>query len=218
MLTLLVITYGRRHCLERTLAAADEALLADFDQRIIVNDSLDPAYWAWLDDAHGSRFTILHPDTGKRGFAGAIDAGWRAIGAGPGHVFHLEDDFVMNRTIPVPAMIEALEADPTVAQVALIRQAWNDRERAAGGLVAAHPDDYRPAVLAGHTVLLNRRCFTTNPCVYRRGLVARRWPQTAESEGLFTHELLAAGFQFALWGDGAEWVTHIGDERVGCGY
>ena len=66
----------------------------------------------------------------------------------------------------------------------------------------------------------HRRFFTTNPSVYRASLCERGWPQEPHSEGVFTHRLLADGFDFAFWGGRFDppAVTHIGAERTGRGY
>lgn len=151
------------------------------------------------------------------GFAGAIQAGWDAIAeARADYVFHLEADFTFNDTVPLAAMIAALDANPTLAQVALKRQPWNAEERAAGGICELHPGDFTDE----GPVSRHRRFFTTNPSVYRASLCECGWPQEPHSEGVFTHRLLADGFDFAFWGGRFDppAVTHIGAERTGRGY
>lgn len=157
-------------------------------------------------------------DTGHElGFAGAIAAGWDAVLAtGADHVFHLEADFTFNDAVPLKQMIDALEADAALAQVALKRQPWNPDERAAGGICEQHPGDYADE----GPLSVHRRFFTTNPSVYSTELCRLGWPQEPRSEGVFTHRLLAEGYRFAFWGAAADppRVTHIGDERTGRGY
>lgn len=224
MIVLLVMTDGRRDCIEQTIASARENLLGNITRRIIHDDSGDPAYRLWL-GAWFPEFEIV--STGQRsGFGGAIQSAWRHLRVFPGNerfVAHLEDDFTFNRPVPLDAMADVLQMLPHLQQMALRRQPWNDDERAAGGIVEQHPDDYTEHAWEskGHAWLEHRRFFTTNPSLYRMSLTANVWPNGAHSEGVFTHELLAnPDIRFGFWGarDSGEAVTHIGNERVGVGY
>lgn len=204
---LLLISDGRTDYLDRTLASA-----AEFLPRLGACVHVD-------DSDH------------ELGFAGAIQAGWDAIlASGCEWVFHLEADFTFNCPVPIEAMIATMQREPDLLQIALKRQAWNDAEKAAGGLVEAHPEAYNELVQrllswredSADVWTWNRRCFTTNPCLYSTALCHKGWPQVEKSEGIFTHELLAESeaFRFGLWGPkyGPPWVTHIGDTKTGKGY
>lgn len=151
------------------------------------------------------------------GFAGAIQRGWeQVLATGAEWVFHLESDFTLDERVPLQRMIALLEALPHLAQVSLKRQAVNEREKAAGGIVEADPDDFTDR--DGWTE--HRRYFTTNPSVYSTRLCERGWPQQAHSEGVFTHQVLADDLSFAIWGQKSDppKVTHIGERRTGTGY
>lgn len=218
MITLLVLTDGRGECLTRTLASAEEMLPQDtLCDRLIVNDCQDPGYQAWLTETYGLRYRILAPARRKRGFGGAIQAGWDEIEHGD-YVFHLEDDFTFRQPVPLRKMAKVLDRHLHLAQISLMRQAWNPDERAAGGLVELHPEWYTESGDQHGRWLEQRAYFTTNPSLYRRSLTKRGWPQKPRSEGLFSLDLIRDGFTMAVWGDGTPWVTHIGDERVGTGY
>lgn len=242
---LLIITDGRTEYLAQTLAsAADNLPLSRFVSFVLVNDS-----GSSLADDHPLRifrellnkaeaadadfeWLYIAPKSGKRGFAGAIQAGWAAItGAdrvksldrGPTHVFHLEDDFTFNEPVDIDGMALVLEDDLHVAQVALQRQPVNDVEAAAGGVIAMWPDEY-----AEHEDVARklRWCehdlfFTTNPSLYRATLPATHpWPSGARSEEAYTAQLRAAGYRFAFWGAKTDppKVHHIGEHRTGTGY
>lgn len=190
---LLVITDGRKGYLRRTLASAASMLRLEggFDQHVTVDDS-----------------------DHRLGFAGAIQAGWEQIQTD--WVFHLEADFTFNEPVQIAEMIELLKGRPHLAQVALKRQPWNEFERAAGGIIEQSPADYRD-VSDGHARWTeHQRFFTTNPSVYSRGLVDLGWPQVAESEGIFTLQLIELGRSFAYLGGkfDAPRVTHIGETRA----
>ena len=224
MIALLVMTDGRGHLLERTLAAFDRHVTGPVSERWIHDDSGDPEYRAWL-ERHAPDYRIVSTP-GRSGFGGAVRSAWSMLrlGSSARFVFHLEDDFVFRRDVDLAHVAATLDAWPHLVQLAFRRQPWNDHERAAGGIVEQHPDAYRELVDEHlEAVWLEHRLFfTTNPSLYRRELVhEREWPTGSQSEGRFSHELLGdAELRFAYWGSRAsgEWVEHIGTERVGTGY
>lgn len=224
VIDLLVITDGRQDCIEQTVESARDNLDGDITGWWMYDDSGDPQHREWLDDQFGREFNLFwHPD-GRQGFGGAIRAAWQKLRCdGTGRfVFHLEDDFVFNRPVPIDDMIEILDEDECVAQVALRRQAWNDTERAAGGVVEANPDEFVDVVHDHFVSYLEHRLFwTTNPSLYRRQLIFDvDWPTGEHSEGQFTRVLRDVGYRFAYLGDRSDppWVHHIGKERHGTGY
>jgi hypothetical protein len=191
---LLVIT-DRPEYLERTLFSAARYLPA-FDQYVEI-----------IDDEH------------RLGFAGAIAAGWCEIDCE--YVFHLEDDFVFDAPVPVEDMIRLLKRHPELTQVSLKRQAWSPEERAAGGIVECHPEDFDEVSDEQATWTEHRSYFTTTPSVYPAQLCELGWPQCPHSEGIFTHQLLEdPALRFAIWGGkfDAPRCEHIGEVRAGCGY
>ena len=170
-----------------------------------------------------TKYTVtVHDDDHELGFAGAIAQGWDAVlETGADWCFHLEMDFTFNAPVALDGMIDLLERQPHLAQVALKRQPVNHEERAAGGIVERHPGDFRQRVENGVIWTENRRCFTTNPCLYSARLCRHGWPQVPNSEGIFTHRLLEdPDVAFAFWGAkfDAPLVHHIGDVRAGAGY
>jgi hypothetical protein len=192
---LILIGDGRDEYRNRTTASAD-AVLPEFDQIVYVDD----------------RSHLL-------GFAGAIDAAWGAVRTD--FVFHLEADFVFKAPVPLARMLSILQSQPQLAQIALKRQPWNAEERAAGGIVELHPDDFVERSDGGELWTEHRRFFTTNPSVYSSRLCRLGWPQEEHSEGKFTHRLLEdPHLRFAFFGGkfDAPLVEHIGAERVGHGY
>lgn len=191
---LLAISDGRHDYHARSFASALE-WLPKFDQYVFVDD---PEH--------------------DLGFAGAIQHGWEQIETD--YVMHWEADFVVARKIPVRDMVAVLRANSYLAQIALLRQPVNDLERAAGGVVRMHPNDYHLNGAGTLSWLEHRRHITTNPCVYPRWLVDRGWPDGPQSEGHFGLSLFAGDpmMRAAYWGAGEEWCEHIGDTRVGTGY
>lgn len=192
---LLVICDGRDDYHDRALHSAKLNLPA-FDQTVVIDDA-----------SH------------QLGFAGAIQAGWEQIDTD--HVFHLEADFTFNQPVPVDQMIAVLHAHPRLAQLVLKRQPWNDTEKAAGGIVEQHPDDYTEKTWCGQTWTEHRRFWSTNPGVYSSRFCRVGWPQEPESEGVFTHIVLRdPHLRFGFWGAkfARPLVHHLGEIRTGVGY
>lgn len=153
------------------------------------------------------------------GFHGAVQAAWQQVPDEADYVFHMEDDFILQQDVPLNQMIWLLENKPWLAQVSLKRQAVNEEEKAAGGIVEAHPDDFEERSENDIDYTVHRRYFTTNPSIYRAELCKRGWPQVPHSEGVFTHQLLADDYSFAIYGEkhAAPLVEHVGI-RQGTGY
>ena len=225
--TVVVFTDGRRAYIEDTIDSFEANVTGTIGDRIIHDDSGDTANHCWLRQTFGDRgWRVIYHEHGRRGFGGAIINAWRHLADHASNddrfVFHLEDDFTFNRPVDLDDLAGVLTAHPHLVQLALRRQPWNDAERAAGGVVEQHADDYTEHTDGVHAWLEHRLFFTTNPSLYRRGLVHQGWPTGDQSEGRFGLRLTASdpALRFAFWGgrDSGEWVEHIGAERAGCGY
>jgi len=221
-MTLLVMTDGRRDCITPTLASL-ENLRGPITQRVIHDDSGDPDYTAWLKATFPAY--RVHATPGRSGFDGAYRSAWswlREHCRNP-WIFSTEDDFVLQRLVNLPRLADVMRRRPALAQMALRRQAWNDAEKAAGGIVEQHPADYQDWRHEDAAWLEHRRFFTTNPHLTRLDFVAAHdWPTGAHSEGRFSVELFAAEPQTrcGFWGPRTDppLVEHIGHTRVGSGY
>lgn len=197
MIALLLIDDGRENYLERCRASIGR-LPEEVTHKVLVED----------------------PDH-RLGFAGAIQAGWNEVlKTSCRYVFHVESDFVFNEAPDLETMQAILDDCPWLAQVALKRQPWNEREKAAGGIVEADADDFFEKRAGDRLWTEHLRFFTTNPSLYPRAIVERGWPQVPNSEGVFTHQLLADGLHFAFFGGKFDppRVEHIGRARAGVGY
>lgn len=199
-LGLLAITDGRPS-FDATLRSLDDQLGLDvFDYRVIVDDSRSPAWARRLDETFGADFDVIHHGRIKLGFAGAIAVGWEHLGH-VDEVWHQEDDWRFEAPVALDDLRAILDENPRVAQAALVRNAVNRAERASGGLLAHHRDefaDHRTA--AGVDWLEHRAWFTTNPCLYRADVVRLGWPAAPESERKMTDRLRAQGRTFAYLG------------------
>jgi hypothetical protein len=219
----LVFTDGRKECLERTLASAEELIEGVFQDKIIVNDCLHLEYMKWLYDTYGDSYDI-RTNRNKLGFGGTINRAWQTL---PDYgddtwIFHLEDDFTFNRSVPLGSMVSVLKNNPHLAQMALKRQPWNEQEKAAGGIIERMPEEYTEVTNEyGLSWCEHRLFFTTNPSVYNISLTKRGWPETKYSEGVFSIELFKdPEKKSAFWGKkfDSPHCYHIGIDRVGTGY
>jgi hypothetical protein len=223
MIALLVMTDGRP-CVHQTIPSALANLQGPISELWIHDDSgfskdrLKRPYRDW---------NIIGSPVGRQGFGGAIQYAWNTLrdNSTAEYIFHLEDDFLFNRTIDLDGFIAILEKYPELVQMALRRQPWNNLEIAAGGVVELHPDAYEDMETEvgekTYQWLRHKLFFTTNPSLYRRSLILNNsWPGGDRSEGKFSIMMLEQGGEFGYWGrrSDAPWVEHIGMNRAGIGY
>lgn len=217
---LLVMTDGRLDCIEQTIESARENLTGQVTYKVIHDDTGDEAHRDYLRGAFPD-FEVIGQPT-RQGFGGAIRSAWANLQSRPERfVFHLEDDFTFNEPVDLGLMQRVLDRNPQLVQLALRRQPWNDAERAAGGIVEQHPDDYVDCSDGVSDWLEHRRFFTTNPSIYRRSLIEKGWPDGEHSEGVFGIRLCEnPTVRFGYWGCRTDppKVHHIGAERAGSGY
>lgn len=227
MFAMIVMTDGRKDCILRSVASMGN-LSGLISRRIIHDDSGDCGYREWLRQEFRDWELVVTP--GRLGFGGAVRSARRHLREHTTEPFILwtEDDFTFDRSVDLGSVADVLTLHPWLAQMVLRRQAWNEDEKAAGGIVEQHPLDYEDHSCCDAEWLEHRRFWSTNPSVFRRPLLDVEWPEGGASEGHHTSRLLAGGFdgipaaaaRFAFWGrrDDGPWVTHIGHERRGTGY
>lgn len=215
---LIVMTDGREEYLKQSVSSAMTMLTGNIVERWMHDDTGDETY---RDRLRAQYPTFSHIGDGPRkGFGGAISHAWKnlKIGSKADFIFHLEDDFVFNREIPLDGMAKVLNENPNVYQMALRRQAWNSEEIKAGGVIERWPDRFHQE----DGWILHRMWLTTNPSLYRRSLIERSYPVEEEAEGhfggqLFSEDPLAT---CGYWGQKTDdpWVEHIGVKRNGSVY
>lgn len=214
---LMIITDGRDYFWPTLDSLREHVGIDQFDQFIILNDSRDPNFEAMLLEIPENPVVYTAPQ--QRGFTEQIRFGWSKILSDVDYIFHMEDDFVFLEDISIDDMIVVMESHGELQQMALLRGPVNDEERAAGGIIEQHPEDFELVQEGDFKWRSHRRFFTTNPCLYRRSLIDRGWPSVQNSEGIFGYELLNEDFsrRCAFWEDRVL-VAHIGHVRSGTGY
>lgn len=202
-IALLVFTDGRLDMLTRCIRSANEQLKCDLALKVIFNDepSVNPQFKGYITS-----------NTQKRsGYSRSIQRAWDGLPSDIDYIFHLEDDFVFNEPIPIMDIISILELNPKLAQMALLRQPVNEEEKAAGGILQAHPERWVEQV-SWHE---SNFCFTLNPCVYPVYITKFPYPQKKAwpwGEGEFSAFLRDHGYWFGMWGSTPQ-TTHIGRPR-----
>lgn len=224
---LLVFTDGRGKCLKETLNSFQDNVVGEFKHKIIVNDCPDDReFTAWVRDRYREDFKIVPPLANRRrGFDGAIRAGWAAVRElrDVEYVVHLEDDFKLLKTLDLSLVQKLLDKRKHIVQVALLRNPVAPQEIKAGAVWKTHPECYRWSYDADLDVRWyeQRLFFTTNPSMYRKSLVRQYdWPNSLHSEGIFTKQIFDENpdWYSAYLGSGEEWVRHIGEQRKGTRY
>ena len=216
--TVVVLSNGRAEYIQQAIPSFEANASGPIIRRRIFDDSGIPAFRAWLAQRFPEWPVIGYgPNVG---YANAMAAVWRYIAARPGGFgFLLEEDFLFERPVDLAAMSAILEADPNLVQVSLLRQAWFEPERAAGGIVARWPEAFTPRRLNGYSWLEHRQFFTGNPSLFRRSLCEHPWPRVRRSERVYGEQLFTdPAMRAAILGAGEQWVTHIGEARTGRGY
>lgn len=230
MITLMIFTHGRDRLLQKTIDSFNRNVTGPIT-RVIVNDDSIVRHNHLCDIVHIRNKNVASCSflkSGGIGFAGAIANAWEYFYLYPEtpYIFHLEDDFIFNREIDLWQMMGIMDSQPQLAQLALMRQPWNEQEKEAGSLYRLNFESFHNKRNYIHDAMdrwvEHDLWFTTNPCLYPRQLVKEfDWPQCDHSEGIFTHTLLERGFKFGYVGtkEDEPWVTHIGNDRFhGKGY
>lgn len=164
--------------------------------------------------AHG--FYVVGP-TDRPDFTGSMVAMWRYLHkrAQGDYIFQIEDDFVFEREVDLEPMMKTLRENQHLVQVALLRDACYADERETGGILGWP----LPAFTFRDGWFEHRQFWTNNPSLFRRSLTALPWPVGHHSETLFGKMVLKEPeARAAFWGDGTNWIRHIGEVRAGAGY
>ena len=226
-ITLIVHTGGqpeaweeRRRYLERSLASLEANVTGPIVKRVIYDCWGDPAIRDFLSDIYGPRGYYIVGPTERPDFTGSMQAMWGYLSKhGKGEfVFQVEDDFTYERPVDLTDLAEVLRENPYLAQLALLRDNCypDEQETEPLGNILGWP---RPAFTFRERWFEHRQFFTLNPSLFRRSLTDRPWPIGRHSETLFGKALMAdPRVRFAFWGDGSEWIRHIGQVRAGSGY
>lgn len=220
-----IFTDGRMEFLKRTLASFQANLIGEISSVIMHDDSDNQHYAASLErqfvDFRGVPVQHMHHES-RLGFGGSISRAWETAPALIDCWIHLEDDFLLNGPLELRYILTILQANPHLAQICLLRQPWNDRESAAGGIWQQFPEAFTERETNGQKWLEHQKWFSTNVCVYPKWVMQVGWPEGQYSEGMFGFKLFEKhpAARCAYYGAKTDppRITHIGVGRVGTGY
>ncbi|OPC84223.1 hypothetical protein B4N89_27780 [Embleya scabrispora] len=219
---LIVLTNGRRDCLEQTMTALRRHLHG-VAHTTIVDDTGDPEHRSWLADSFTADIVPVEPDS-PAGYWRAMRTVW-GLAAGERAIAFWEDDFVLETDVDLDALTAVLDTHTHLTQIALLRQPWFGNEHAAGGLIEAleaQGNEFTQRTDGERAWIEHRACFTGNPCVIPAATLARPWPDTPWSESVFGRALFASDptLRGAYWGRRGDppRVRHIGRHRTGTDY
>jgi len=207
VISLVVVTDGRGEYLAQLAATLHRLDWTQISQTIVVDDSGHPPFAALLDRNFPSWEIHHHPQ--RLGLAATVRHAWTL--ARNNWLFHLEEDFTLDRNVPLRQMRETLEAVPMLAQLCLVRQPWSPTEMARGGI----PQwlDGAQEHVGAYRFVAHRGLFSLNPCLVPRVVFGRGWPDGNEAE--FSAGLVRDQWWFGYWGgkDDPPAVTHTGAKR-----
>lgn len=148
---LTVLTNGRRECFERALHAFAQHASPAPAGIMVMDDGgqtghefvLRTLAEAFTPTTGGLIIPVEYEDSpAPLGMCKAYAHCWHAAATSEHPwVFHLEDDFVLLRPLKIVHLAETIEAEPTLAQVALVRTPWGF-EIPHGGYIPMFPGLY----------------------------------------------------------------------------
>ncbi len=209
----------RSEYLRQSLASLTENVSGGIVQRVVYSD--------WGPDLADELTAIVQPHgfyvagDGHHGYTGSMQRMWKYLAkrAQGSYVFATEDDFTYPRPVDLGPMVETLRANPHLAQIALLRDAFYQDEQETGGILGWPEPAFTRVGENGTSRLEHRLFWTANPNLFRKSLTATPWPEGRHSETLFGKLLLRdERTRFAFWGSGEELTRHIGTVRAGTGY
>lgn len=219
--SLVFITDGRVNLLEQTIRSFHDNISYPFFEKIIINDNIENDVVTAVNNL--SRIYGITPTHHKikRGFAGVYDTAFKTVSKDADYVMFVEDDFLFKKKIDIQEMIFILQFNRNLSQVVLKRQAWNEEEKKAGGIIEQRPDEFEEKNFSDIYWTEHRVFFSTNPCVVPYWIVERGWPLLPHSEGEFSMDLFRnPNYKSAFLGKKFDepLVEHIGTSRSISGF
>ena len=218
MITLAVLTDGRRECVKPTVSSLFDGLVGVHYPGVMVDDSGDSEYGTWLEKNCGRWFSYSHHPK-RLGISASLRDLWTMAVAHPRteFVFHTEDDFVVPEKVDVTVLAYALMSQPSLGCLGLKRGPVNDQEQAAGGMCQAHPELFTETrTPSGFAYVAYSHLFSTNPCLIPRAVIESCLSLAELSEDAMGKALVEQGYHFGLVGRIADepLVEHVGSYRM----
>jgi hypothetical protein len=210
-IALTMTTNGRNMFLEQTITSLKTKIFPkyNFDTKIIIDDSGLVDNYITVKNLCPEFIIYSHKES--MGLAQTVQDAWNSVPSNIDYIFHLEDDFIFNKTPELEKMISILEVVPYLSQMLLLRQPVNTEEAMFGGYIQQYSDEYHQSSLEDFYWIENNRFFSLNPSIIPRKIFGEYgWPSGNEAE--MTATLNNDGFRHGIWGkkDDVPVVEHIG--------
>lgn len=214
---IIILTDGRNDYLARTLESLETNVVFPQDAsiyKILVDDwpvDREEKVIKKLAKKYKVDKVVLNDE--NIGIDKTVQKAWSLIPEGTDYIWHQENDFEYLNPVNVSEMIQVLE-NPTIVQVALVRQPWFADEKDAGSLLKTRPARFRQASVSNIDVVIHRDHFTHNPSIYKA-----KWIEQMEgySEYKFKDLLLSKNgvLYFAYLGklEDSHTILHIGERK-----
>lgn len=214
---IIILTDGRNDYLARTLESLDSKVVFPEGAevyKVMVDDwpaERDLKTLKKLVKKYSIDKLVLNAE--NLGIDKTVQKAWSLLPVDTEYVWHQENDFEYLEEIKVLPMIKILE-NPTIVQVALVRQPWFDDEKDAGSLLKTRPGRFRQASVSNIDVVIHRDHFTHNPSIYKS-----KWTEQLEgyTEYKFKDHLLEKNgvLYFSYLGklEDAHKIVHIGERK-----
>lgn len=227
--TWVITTDGRGEFLDQCIGTWEQAS-GTFCAKVILDDSGDHAYRQSLVEKYGDEWEVVSVGETRMGYVAAMRE-IRSIGirSDAKFIFHLEDDFQLNRPVNIDSITELLDSNRNIAQMALVRQPWYANEIVHGGVIQALIEQgcrFQEKIKIDKDKkvvrwLEHRAVWTANPNVFSVEVARMDYPDVPYSESAFMRQLNTnTALVCAYWGTLSDepYVTHIGDYRNGHSY
>jgi hypothetical protein len=216
----IVLTDGRKNYIQEALPTWIEHY-DSIDNKFIIDDSGDTEYTSWLKNTFPS-FEIIPVENPRQGYANAVQRVFKLFrDTGLDYCLHLEDDFILSKTVDIENIVYVLDKNPNLSQMAIMRQPWYHNEIESGGVIdAIKGEKFYDINTDGFDWVKHRAFYTCNPNIFPQWLTNYEWPDGNWSESKFGRLLFSNNKDCGIWGNRSSWpqVEHIGRERNGIEY
>jgi hypothetical protein len=214
---IIILTDGRNDYLAKTLESLESNVVFPEDAevyKIMVDDwpaDRDLKTLKKLAKKYGIDKLVLNEE--NTGIDKTVQKAWSLVPDNTDYIWHQENDFEYLQKVDVSQMISVLN-NPTIVQVALVRQPWFEDEKDAGSLLKTRPVRFRQASVSNIDVVIHRDHFTHNPSIYKA-----KWIEQLEgyTEYKFKDHLLAKNgvLYFSYLGklEDSHTILHIGERK-----
>jgi hypothetical protein len=214
------LTNGRKEYFEKSRPSWYQKMHGNIVEEIIVDTSGDPEYLNWLTSNYPSAKVI---PLGKTSLSYAKSVKFLldvCSSIDCDYIFHLEDDYILEKDIVLEDAIDILKENDNIVQVHFIRQPWIQEEIDAGSVlnyckgfgISMDEKQNSKSSWVEHTCY-----FTFGPNIYKKDLVFTQWNTDKDPELEFYRVLISNKNKTATFGklDDPNIVTHIGHYRLG---